>query len=486
MFERPLHFLPSQPHTTNVFLQSNPFWNTKEFLRHFARGLFATMSTVSNTDRCIHSQKTIYLVTYLRVLEWTSHTPCMGRSSSKLISLQVSFSSTPVHHAYRNSCAPKETCTSPHSIFLRFTHHDIPFARFLSTGQPDEFLRLIVQCLTPIVFAPGESIITEGSFGNEMYFVVKGEVVIYNEKKMQKIRTLRSVSRCYSSLNLGFQLCCLIRICSNGKESVTILWYFYLYAFSTSKLTIQNSHLGSKIQGTPFGEAALLRPTKRAYSAKAVSHVDMYTLSREDVEDILFEYPEIAESFQAYAKKHESEMRRKSCGSNTDENAKTLMAFTLEEGDMEESSNSDEDSDDSNNMPMYQRGNNLSKLRSKKIAEERERGSTPRLHTRRSGDSTRSRSASRHYPTPPEGRSLNGSGPLRGSNRLRSVSSAAHIARRPSQNIARTSIIDRTRSPVQSGGRGSDQSDTAQSPKTITSPLFRSYHAKRPSQVSPF
>lgn len=100
------------------------------------------------------------------------------------------------------------------------------------------FLNALVKILKPVVFSPGDYIIVQGEIGKEMYFISSGQV----------------------------------EVCSANGDQI----YATLHG------------------GDFFGEVALLFAEKRTASIRSVNFCDLFCLTRDDLEAVLKDYPEIA------------------------------------------------------------------------------------------------------------------------------------------------------------------------------------------------
>lgn len=107
------------------------------------------------------------------------------------------------------------------------------------------FLNALVKLLKPIIYSPNDYIIVQGEMGKEMYFIGHGTV----------------------------------EVCSSDGSTV----YATLH------------------DGAFFGEIALLFAEKRNASIRAVGFCDLFCLTREDLETVLQDYPEIGEKMKKIA-----------------------------------------------------------------------------------------------------------------------------------------------------------------------------------------
>ncbi len=115
-----------------------------------------------------------------------------------------------------------------------------------------EFVRDIILNLTPVIYTPGDAVITFGEIGYEMYFISQGEVDVTNE-----------------------------------EGTVT-------YATLTS--------------GQFFGEIALLLSTPRTATVKARGYCDLYVLNKETFDSILQRYPRFAKNVEELAEERRKEL----------------------------------------------------------------------------------------------------------------------------------------------------------------------------------
>ena len=102
----------------------------------------------------------------------------------------------------------------------------------------DNFMKVLVRKLKPVVTAPSEFIIRYGDIGREMYFINRGVVVA----------------------------------CSEDSKTI----------YSVLK------------DGSFFGEYALLFSQKRSASVKSLTYCDMFVLTQEDFQSVLSDFPEFS------------------------------------------------------------------------------------------------------------------------------------------------------------------------------------------------
>jgi glucose-6-phosphate 1-dehydrogenase len=107
------------------------------------------------------------------------------------------------------------------------------------------FLHNLAMMLKPVVFGPGEDIIRQGEMGNEMYFICRGQVEVYD------------------------------------------------------KAGVRLNTLG---EGDFFGELSLLFSQPRAASIRAAAACDLFVLEKADFNRVLSERPQLASAFRELAK----------------------------------------------------------------------------------------------------------------------------------------------------------------------------------------
>lgn len=117
-----------------------------------------------------------------------------------------------------------------------------------------EFIRDIILNLSPVIYTPGDRIITYGEIGYEMYFISQGEVEVLNEGQTVTYATLSS--------------------------------------------------------GQFFGETALLRSSPRNATVIAKGYCDLYVLDKETFDNILQRYPVFAKSVEEQSIKRLSGSRK--------------------------------------------------------------------------------------------------------------------------------------------------------------------------------
>lgn len=110
-----------------------------------------------------------------------------------------------------------------------------------------EFIRDIILNLNPVIYTPGDQIITYGEIGYEMYFISRGEVDVLNEEQTMTYATLSS--------------------------------------------------------GQFFGETALLLSSPRNATVIAKDYCDLYVLNKETFDSILQRYPIFARNVEELSAK---------------------------------------------------------------------------------------------------------------------------------------------------------------------------------------
>jgi hypothetical protein len=150
----------------------------------------------------------------------------------------------------RSASAVTLTQELPHTLAMAiqlFLNREIIEKVSLFREAGDLFIREIVQLLRPLVFLPDDFIITQGEFGDCMYFLSSGQV----------------------------------EVLVNGKQ------------------------VASLGPGSPFGETALLQGEQRNASVRTLSYCDVYRLSKSDFDSLRAKYRE----FDAQVKRVDEERR---------------------------------------------------------------------------------------------------------------------------------------------------------------------------------
>ncbi|MCF8240081.1 MAG: cyclic nucleotide-binding domain-containing protein [Melioribacteraceae bacterium] len=107
----------------------------------------------------------------------------------------------------------------------------------------DNYKREVALHLKPIVLTPGDSVFNEGDQGNEMYFVVKGQLSVLVDKETKQIATLHD--------------------------------------------------------GDFFGEIALFLNKPRTATIKALTYCDLYSLNQKAFDLVVSKYPDIKRKIEA-------------------------------------------------------------------------------------------------------------------------------------------------------------------------------------------
>ena len=127
-------------------------------------------------------------------------------------------------------------------------------------GASDELKKEIILNLQPVVFSPGDNVVTAGEVGNDMYFLSRGSVdVLSKDEKMH-----------FATLN----------------------------------------------EGQFFGEITLLLQTPRTATIKAREFCDLFRLDKETFDRILTRYPD----FEAYIRKMAEDRKKETEGLKASEN----------------------------------------------------------------------------------------------------------------------------------------------------------------------
>ncbi len=118
----------------------------------------------------------------------------------------------------------------------------------------EELIKDIIMNLTPVVFCPGDSVVTVGEVGFDMYFISKGRVDVVSADE----------STVYATLNAG----------------------------------------------DFFGEIALLLSTPRTATIRTREYCDLYRLDKQTFERVVGRYPKFAGKMKDLAEKRREELQR--------------------------------------------------------------------------------------------------------------------------------------------------------------------------------
>eukprot|EP00163_Fabomonas_tropica_P030364 TRINITY_DN681_c0_g1_i1.p1 TRINITY_DN681_c0_g1~~TRINITY_DN681_c0_g1_i1.p1 ORF type:complete len:1518 (+),score=303.17 TRINITY_DN681_c0_g1_i1:420-4973(+) len=129
---------------------------------------------------------------------------------------------------------------------------------FKSTDQ--HFISLLAVKLKPLIVGPEDFIIRYGDMGSQMYLMRKGQVQVLSPD-----------------------------------------------------MTVEYARLGP---GTFFGEIALLRSERRTANIRAITYCELFTLDKDDLADILSDFPEYRERIYKVAAERERKMAEKNNSTN--------------------------------------------------------------------------------------------------------------------------------------------------------------------------
>jgi voltage-gated potassium channel len=153
---------------------------------------------------------------------------------------------------YEESQLLEDLPTSLKTQVAFFLNQDIIEKVPIFKNASREFIRDIILNLQPVIYTPGDEVITAGEIGYEMYFISRGEVDVTNE-----------------------------------DGSIT-------YATLTS--------------GQFFGEIALLLSMPRTATVKARVYCDLYVLDKDTFDNILQRYPSFAKKIEQLADERRKEL----------------------------------------------------------------------------------------------------------------------------------------------------------------------------------
>ena len=140
----------------------------------------------------------------------------------------------------------KEMSPSMRAAVVVYNNKDaIRKVPWFADAEPD-FLFRICECLRTFYCAPGELLIREGEYGTEMYLMIKGQVEIYNQ---------------------------------TGTFHTTL-----------------EAH--DATEAKYFGEVSVLFGGRRLASIKAVTFLDVLSISKIDLDEVLLSYPVIRDNIR--------------------------------------------------------------------------------------------------------------------------------------------------------------------------------------------
>jgi len=159
---------------------------------------------------------------------------------------------------YEESKLLRDLPTSLKTQVSFFLNQDIIEKVPIFKNATREFIRDIILNLKPVIYTPGDAIVTYGEIGYEMYFISRGEVDVTNEDGSVTYATLAS--------------------------------------------------------GQFFGEIALLLSTPRTATVRSKVYCDLYVLDKDTFDNILQRYPSFAKNVEEMA-----DGRRRELGLEKDE-----------------------------------------------------------------------------------------------------------------------------------------------------------------------
>lgn len=118
---------------------------------------------------------------------------------------------------------------------------------------PDNFKQEVALNFRSMVFSPGDVVCSEGEIGNEMYFIIQGELEV---------------------------------VSGDGKKIIAVLK-----------------------DGNFFGEISLFKNSPRTASVKALTYSDLYILEKKNFVQILSRFPSVAEQLHAVANERNEEFK---------------------------------------------------------------------------------------------------------------------------------------------------------------------------------
>ncbi|WIA23100.1 hypothetical protein OEZ86_010005 [Tetradesmus obliquus] len=192
----------------------------------------------------------------------------------------------------------------------------VPFFR----GQHPQFITSVVTFLKLEYYAPGDIVVRQGDMGSEMYFVGEGalEVRLYEDERGSPIARAAYKRKGTNGAQQAAPADKPSRsggvgACSNGGTPLSVdeslLHEFTLFRGekkAREKYTYVDE-LGDRPYkrinllrpGEYFGELSCLLGEARNATVVASTYCELYSLSRADLEEVLQQWPELAEEFEA-------------------------------------------------------------------------------------------------------------------------------------------------------------------------------------------
>ncbi|KAK3269445.1 hypothetical protein CYMTET_22114 [Cymbomonas tetramitiformis] len=173
--------------------------------------------------------------------------------------------------------------TSLKSELVLFIYRDmVESVPFFHNKHP-QFITSVVLNLKLEIFAPGDGIASAGENGNHMYFIMNGTVTVRRQKEGEtNIVTPGMIPQVQSYRE---------RVISAGFDPYE----------EGPQDKGREQHGGETVDtltaGQYFGEVAVLTGQRRTASIVAETYCELYSLSKADIERVLQDWPEIAESF---------------------------------------------------------------------------------------------------------------------------------------------------------------------------------------------
>jgi CRP-like cAMP-binding protein len=131
----------------------------------------------------------------------------------------------------------------------------VPFFR----DCPQLFIDSLSFVLVPLYILPGQDVLEQGSFGEEMYFIQSGELEVVIKGMVVKV------------LEEGMFFGGTVRLLNSKRFATTIFSFLEV--------------------------AVLVGNTKRTATIRATSHCVLYVLRKKDLEPILCDFPEVKAHF---------------------------------------------------------------------------------------------------------------------------------------------------------------------------------------------
>ncbi|GAX74590.1 hypothetical protein CEUSTIGMA_g2038.t1 [Chlamydomonas eustigma] len=163
----------------------------------------------------------------------------------------------------------------------------------LFQGKPPQFITSLVTYLKLEYYSPGDIVVRQGEVGPEMYFISEGtlEVRVYDQD-------LANVRMDFGAMRAPLQQPSFFAASFDAASSNNTQ-QIILHVDDVSYLDYMS--LGTLRSGDSFGTYSCLLGEPRAATVVTQSYCELYSLRRADLEQVVAQWPELADEFQSLA-----------------------------------------------------------------------------------------------------------------------------------------------------------------------------------------